>query len=135
MLSVGQESIAPAKLIRLWTSGRELGRARIGRALALLCIFAFCWQAAEIRPLALIDAGALASAWGFVRASFPPDFSLSFLKIVVSAIGQTLAIAIAGTVLSIVIGLPLGIMSSATLWRRGVLLEGEAIGTSVRVMA
>jgi phosphonate transport system permease protein len=115
--------------------GSEFRWTRAGSALAFLCICAFCWQAAEIRPLVLIDGDALASAWAFVRASFPPDFSLPFLKIVVSAIGQTLAIAIAGTVLSILIGLPLGVLSSAALWRRGVLLEGEAIGPSIRLLA
>ena len=129
MLSVGEESIVPARLIR------EITPPRFAGALAVVCVFAFCWQAAEVRLLAFIDASAWASAWAFVRAGFPPDVSLSFLKIVASAVGQTLAIAIAGTSLSILIGLPLGILSSATLWRRGVLLEGEVITTSIRMMA
>ena len=129
MLSVGEEAIVPAKFLR------GLRPPRVARALVLLVMFALCWQAAEVQPLMLIDASAWASVWAFVRAGFPPDFSLSFLKIVASAVGQTLAIAIAGTTLSILIGLPLGILSSATLWRRGVLLEGEVITTRIRIMA
>jgi phosphonate transport system permease protein len=44
---------------------------------------------------------------------------------VFNATVQTIATAIAATVLSIVIGLPLAILASANLWRHGILVEAE----------
>jgi len=108
---------------------------RVGVAVVFACALAVCWRAAEVRPLALFEAGALASVWAFARGLFPPDFSPAFLRVVAAAVGQTLAIAVAGTALSILIGFPLGVLSAATLWRRGVLLEGENGSTGERVMA
>lgn len=107
---------------------------RVVAVVAAVCVLAACWHVAEVRPLALLDTQTLVSIWSFLRKLFPPDFSPAFLSVVASAVGQTLAIAVAGTALSIVIGLSLGIVSTATLWRRGVLLEGE-IQSSLNAMA
>ncbi|MCA1613459.1 MAG: phosphate/phosphonate ABC transporter permease, partial [Acidobacteria bacterium] len=115
--------------------GGDLTLRRVAVAVVCAGALALCWRAAEIRPLALFEAGALASAWAFVRGLFPPDFSPAFLRVVAAAVGQTLAIAVAGTALSILIGLPLGVLSTATLWRRGALLEGENESAGARVMA
>ena len=101
---------------------------RFGAALAIFTVLAFGWRAAEIRPSALFDAAALASAAAFLRGLFPPDLSPAFLQTVLLATVQTVAIALAGTVFSILIGLPLGILSTATLYRRGVLLDCERRG-------
>lgn len=98
-------------------------RRAIG-ACAFVALVIFCWWVAEIHPSALFEAGALASVWSFIRGLFPPDLSPAFLSVVAFAIGQTLSIAVVSTVLSIVIGLPLGILSMETLWRRGILHEG-----------
>ena len=94
-------------------------------ALALASALALCWRAAEVRPLAIFEPGALAAVWSFVRGMFPPDLSPGFLRVVAAAVGQTLAVAVAGTVLSVLVGLPLGVLATATLWRRGVLLDSE----------
>ncbi len=108
---------------------------RVTGASALVAALIFCWWAAEIHPSALFEAGAVASVWSFLRGLFPPDLSPGFLRVVVAAVGQTLAIAVVATVLSIVIGLPLGILSTATLWRRGVLHEGENKSSGVHLMS
>ena len=99
---------------------------RLVKISALVLALIFCWSAAEVRPSLLLEPGTIASVWGFLRSLFPPDYSTPFLRITVAAIGQTLAIAVVSTVLSIIIGLPLGILSAATLWRRGVLNESSA---------
>lgn len=106
---------------------------RVSIACALIAILIISWWFAEIKPSALFEAGAIASVWSFLRALFPPDLSPPFLRVVVIAIGQTLSIAVVSTLLSIMIGLPLGVLSMATLWRRGVLHEGESEGGIVMV--
>ncbi|MBA2525146.1 MAG: ABC transporter permease, partial [Pyrinomonadaceae bacterium] len=77
---------------------------RAGGACALVAALILCWWAAEIHPSALFEAGAIASVWSFLRGLFPPDLSPGFLRVAVAAVGQTLAIAVVSTVLSIVIG-------------------------------
>lgn len=106
-------------------------------ALLLACgvALALCWRAAEVRPSALFDRAAVASVWSFLRGLFPPDFSPDFLRVVLAATTQTLAVAVTGTLLSVGLGLPLGIMATATLWRRGPLLEGERRGARTLLFA
>ncbi len=98
---------------------------RVTAAIAFSVALILCWRFAEIRPTAIFEPGATTAVWKFVRALFPPDLSLGFLRIVAAAALQTLAIAIAGTALSVLIGLPLAFLATPTLWRRGVLVEGE----------
>ncbi|HYO62957.1 MAG TPA: ABC transporter permease subunit [Pyrinomonadaceae bacterium] len=102
---------------------------------ALAAALAFCWQAAEVRPAVLLDPAAARSVWNFLRGLFPPDLSADFLHVVLSATLLTVAIAVAGTLLSVGIGLPLGILATSTLWRRGVLLSGERRGARASLLA
>jgi len=104
---------------------------RTAVAIGLIAVLIFCWRAAEIRPSALFEASAITSVAAFLRGLFPPDLSPDFLRVVAAAIGRTLAIAIAGTTLSIIIGIPLGVLATATLFRRGVLLAGEHRGAGL----
>ncbi len=94
-----------------------------------------CWRFAEIRPTAFFEPGVAAAVWTFVSSLFPPDLSPAFLRVVVVAILQTVAIAVAGTTLSILIALPLGIMATPTLWRRGILVASEPPGASKLLLA
>ncbi|HVF90370.1 MAG TPA: ABC transporter permease subunit [Blastocatellia bacterium] len=87
-----------------------------------------CWRAAEIRPSALLDPASIQSVWTFIKGLFPPDLSLPFLRVVGAAASQTLGIALAGTALSIAVGLPLGVLATRSLWERGVLMAGEKTG-------
>jgi phosphonate transport system permease protein len=48
---------------------------------------------------------------------------------------RTVAIAVAGTALSIIIALPLGVLGTATLFRRGPLLDAEPATAAARVLA
>jgi phosphonate transport system permease protein len=51
----------------------------------------------------------------FFLALFPPDLSPEFLTIALEASWQTLAYAVAGITLAVIIGLPLGVVASGTV--------------------
>jgi phosphonate transport system permease protein len=78
-----------------------------------------------VDPRILLRPATLATIWNFLAGSFPPDVSLNFLRTVLRAAMQTIATAVAGTVLSIILALPLGILATATLWNRGILISAE----------
>ena len=111
-----------------WREAPRVNLRRVAAALAFGVALVFCWRAAEIRPTVLFAPGTSVALWVFIRGLFPPDLSLDFLRIVGAAIIRTAALAIAGTTLAITIGLPLGVLSTPTLWQRGVLLAGEPPG-------
>ena len=52
----------------------------------------------------------------FGLALFPPDLSPAFLSIALRATWQTIAYAVAGLTLAVMIGLPLGIIASGTIF-------------------
>ena len=87
-----------------------------------LALVAFSWRFAEVRPGVLLRPATLAAIWNFVSRLFPPDLSSEFLRSVLRAVAQTIAIAIAGTALSLTVALPLGVLATGTLWNRGVLV-------------
>jgi len=108
---------------------------RLATALALSAALIVCWRAAEMRPTVLFAPGTSAAVWAFISSLFPPDLSPYFLRVVGAALIRTAALAIAGTTLAIAIGLPLGVLSTPTLWQRGVILAGEPPGVSKLVVA
>src|SRR5438132_8516806 len=120
---------------REWRPNSTLTLRRVATALALGALLILCWRAAEIHPSIFFQASTFASVWTFLRGLFPPDLSPDFLRVVAAAIGRTLAIAVAGSTLSIMIGLPLGVLATATLYRRGVLLAGERKGAGLFLLS
>jgi len=86
---------------------------------------ALCWWGAGLH--AALDLRALAS---FAHGLLPPDLSPAFLRVVGVATVRTLGIAVSGTVLAIALGLPLGLLATPALWRRGPLAAGERRGPS-----
>jgi len=99
---------------------------RILSVVAVLAVLAVCWRFAEVR-LDILFRPATARAVGrFLVGIFPPDVSADFLITVLRALTQTIATAVAGTLLSVAFALPLGVLATATLWRRGVLAADEA---------
>jgi phosphonate transport system permease protein len=79
----------------------------------------------EVRLSALVDPESHARVRAFLRGLFPADLSPSFLTVVAWAALRTVAIAVVGTALAIAVAVPLAILGTATLFRRGPLLEGE----------
>src|SRR6266851_3599674 len=92
---------------------------------AAFALLAFSWRLAEVRPGVLLRPATVAAIWNFVSRLFPPDLSADFLRTVLWAVAQTMATAVAGTLLSIIFALPSGILSTATLWNRGVLVAAD----------
>jgi len=90
-------------------------------ASAGLLLLVLSWRFAEVRPDVLFRAATARATISFLAGLFPPDVSVNFLDTVWRALIQTVAIAITGTILSIVFALPLSVLATATLWRRGVL--------------
>ena len=101
-------------------------RAALGGAVGAALLL--CWMGAGIRPAALVDPANLRSVGAFARGLFPPDLSPGFLRVVAEATIRTLGISVAGTLLSSVLGLLLGVLGTASLWRRGPLFEAQRPG-------
>ncbi|HYL97177.1 MAG TPA: phosphonate ABC transporter, permease protein PhnE [Terriglobales bacterium] len=94
-------------------------------ALAALALLAVCWRFAEIRPQVFFRPATAAAIWNFLTGLYPPDLSADFLRTVLRAVAQTIATAVVGTLLSIIFALPLGILATATLWKRGLLAASD----------
>lgn len=116
--SVALDSIS-ARYRPLMTSRRILS---VVVACALLAV---SWRFAEVRPGVLLRPATAAAIWSFLTQLVPPDLSPSFLRTVLRAVAQTMATAVAGTLLSITFALPLGILATGTLWNRGVLVAAN----------
>lgn len=92
---------------------------------ATFALLAFSWRYAEVRPGVLLRPATAAAIWNFVSRLFPPDLSPEFLRTVLRAAAQTMATAVAGTLLSLIVALPLGVLATSTLWNRGVLATAD----------
>ena len=92
---------------------------------AAFALLAFSWRLAEVRPGVLLRPATVAAIWNFVSRLFPPDLSPEFLRTVLRAVAQTMATAVAGTLLSLTVALPLGVFATGTLWNRGVLVAAD----------
>jgi phosphonate transport system permease protein len=106
--------------------------ARIARqcalAAAVVAVLALSAHIAEVRPGVLFSPATRASVLAFVRQMFPPSLDGAFLRVALLATVRTLAIAVAGTVLAIALGLPLSVLATKTLWSRGVVTFAEDRG-------
>lgn len=91
-----------------------------------LALLAASWRFAEVDPGILLRPATLASVWNFLAGLFPPDVSPIFLETVLRAAMQTIGTAVVGTVLSVILALPLAILATATLWSRGILISADA---------
>jgi len=94
--------------------------------LALVAAF-LVWSvvASDVPLAALLTPGALDALGRFLRGLFPPDLSPGFLVVVAVAVARTLAIGIAGTMLAVLLAIPLGILATPTLFRPGTLAAGQ----------
>ena len=86
---------------------------RLIGTLATLAILWPLFQAAEVRPGALFEAGNLTLIGNFLAAFFPPETGAEFLGYLARATLETLAIATAGMLLAVALAVPLGYLASA----------------------
>ncbi len=116
---------------RIWTP------RRLAAVLAALCALVICWQADNVRLSTLFQPTTLEALWTLLHGLFPPELSAEFLRTVFRAILTTLGTAIAGTILSVLIAIPLGALATTTLWQRGILSAAESgnLRASVRSWA
>lgn len=78
---------------------------------------------AQVDPRLLFDARALANAARFVAGALPPRLDPEFLRFLVGPVAETVQISVMGMVIAIAVGLPLGLLATASLTWRGVLHE------------
>ena len=90
------------------------------RLLTLLMVGAVIFSVAGIDwGSPLFHTGGGGAARDFLAALFPPELSPSFLELALAASWQTLAFAVAGITLAIVLGLPLGVIASGSVFGAG----------------
>jgi len=80
-------------------------------------------RAAQVDPRLLVESAALANVVKFVRGMFPPQLSREFLGLMLRPTLETVQISVMGTAIAILIGVPLGLVATASLTWRGVLHE------------
>ena len=75
----------------------------------------------------LLHAGGIDLLGRFALAAFTPSLDPTVLRSVGSGLAVTLATAVLGWLLSLLLGLPLGVLSSRTVWRSLCGQEGPAV--------
>jgi phosphonate transport system permease protein len=88
-------------------------RSRLIGALSALLILWPLFQAAEVKPGALFEAGNLKVIGNFLAGFLPPESGAEFLGYLGKATLETLAIATAGMALACLLAVPLGYLASA----------------------
>lgn len=100
----------------------------VGTAVLLL----LASRVAEVHPEVFFRASTSSALARFFISLFPLDFSSAFLQTVLRASGQTVAMAVAATLLSVVLCLPLAVLATGTLWNRGILVDASRRGIMFR---
>ena len=81
-----------------------------------------------------VDLGALFGGEGrhqmaiYVKKLFPPDLSASMLREASVGAVETFAISFVGSLLAVLIALPLSVLTTRTILYRGILYEGRRLG-------
>jgi phosphonate transport system permease protein len=101
--------------IDLLVSADPAWRSRVGFAIVAMVLLWPMLVYSEFQPWILIDQQSLSASWRFVLNFFPPELSADFLKIVLIATWQTIAIATAGLVLALVLAIPAALIISEHL--------------------
>jgi len=105
---------------RLWTRGWLV----IGSFAGLLL-----WSAYGIRVdlVALLGSEGRRQMADYVSRLFPPDFSASTLRDALAGALETFAISFVGSLLALLIALPLSVLSARTFLYRGILYERQQL--------
>ncbi|MCA1691706.1 MAG: ABC transporter permease subunit [Actinobacteria bacterium] len=97
------------------------GRRSARRRWAVLLGAALIWSLvrAGVGRTDLVNEGGWTLVRRFLSAALHPEVSPAFLRVTWDAALTTLSYAVLGTVLSVVLGLAFGVLTSETWWRRG----------------
>jgi phosphonate transport system permease protein len=90
------------------------------------------WHLAQVQPALLFQEDARRNMARFVGGMFPPEVSPEFLRLLLTPILETIQISVMGTALAVAIGLPLGLLGTASLTHHGILHEMAIRGSRVR---
>lgn len=88
-----------------------------------LASLALSLRVAQVDPRLLFERAALANLARFVRGMFPPELSWSFLSLMARPVLETIQISVTGTLVAVLIGLPLGLLATGSLTWSGILHE------------
>ena len=92
-----------------------LARRRLGWAITALVLLWPLLRLAEFHPATLFDPANAQVMGSFVRGFLPPSVAPAFLRELLTATLQTLAIATAGMALAFVVALPLAVVATRSL--------------------
>lgn len=104
----------------------------VGAGFAALLIWS--WRGTQVDLGTLLGGEGLRQIAGYVRRLFPPDLSASMVADVAGGAAETFAISLIGSLLSVMLALPLSLLATRTLLYRGVLFEGRPLGPRARAM-
>lgn len=88
------------------------------------------WSAwgTQVDPHALLSGEGLGQIWAYLRKLIPPDLSGGVLRETAKGAVETFAISLVGTVLAVVLAVPLAFLATRTLLVEGILSSGEELG-------
>ncbi len=87
--------------------------------LTLLLVAALLWSLTSLSwGSSPVHPGGLASIGQFFQAALRPELSAEFLTLTLSSAWKTVAYAVAGICLAVILGFPLGVLASGVLARR-----------------
>ncbi len=110
------------------TAPRPRAGAGTWAALAgLAALVVWSYQGVDVRLGELLGPEGLGQIAAYVARLFPPDLSAPALRSAAEGAVETFAISFVGSVLAVVIALPLAVLTTRTLLYRGILYEGQAL--------
>jgi len=92
-------------------------------AVVVLAALVGSLRIAQVDPRRFFEGDALGNVARFVRGSFPPRLSPEFLGLMLQPLAETVQISVMGTVMAVIIGIPLGLLATSSLTWSGVLHE------------
>jgi phosphonate transport system permease protein len=108
------------------------GTAWIG--IGLLVLLAWSYHGTGVDLPTLLGGEGLRQMAVYAAKLFPPDLSTAAIGDAAAGALETFAISLVGSLLSVVLALPLAVVASRTMLFRGVLYEGRRLGRAERAL-
>lgn len=112
------------------SADRSARKSAFGVTFALLFLLTFgaSLRLAQVDPRLLFEREALGNLAKFITGMFPPDLSWSFLSLMARPVMETIQISVMGTLIAVLIGVPLGLLATGSLSWSGILHERRTAG-------
>ncbi len=115
MIARVRAATRPAAWTALW----------VGTGIAALIVWSS--RGTQVDLEAVVSAEAWRQMWTYASRLFPPDLSPTVVRDAAQGAVETFAISLLGSVLAILLGLPLALFGTRTLLFRGLLYEARAL--------